>query len=99
LLQICPKSNCKEWQIISFLFENYFNLESNEIISLDSIPFYNHATDSLQTSLIAVSPHHELIEGLRQSQMLWNLNLSGRRLTNNMVNMMLVEDGYIYQIK
>ena len=51
------------------------------------------------TSLIAVSPHHELIEGLRQSQMLWNLNLSGRRLTNNMVNMMLVEDGYIYQIK
>lgn len=62
--------DCKEWQIIRFLSENYFDLESNEIISLDSIPFYNHATDYLQTSLIAVSPHHELIEGLRQSQML-----------------------------
>jgi len=51
------------------------------------------------TTLVAVSPNHELIEGLRQSQLLWNLNLSGKRLTNNMVNMMLVEDGYIYQIK
>jgi hypothetical protein len=51
------------------------------------------------TTLVAVSPTHELIEGLRQLQLLWNLNLSGKRLTNNMVNMMLVEDGYIYQIK
>jgi hypothetical protein len=51
------------------------------------------------TSLFAVSPKHELIEGLRQSQLHWNLNLSGKRLTNNMVNTMLVEDGYVYQIK
>lgn len=51
------------------------------------------------TSLIAVSPNHELIEGLRQSQLQWHRNLSGRRLTDNMVNGVRVDDGYIYQIK
>ena len=51
------------------------------------------------TTLVAVSPTHELIEGLRQLQLLWNINLSGKRMTNNMVNEFLVEDGYIYQIK
>jgi hypothetical protein len=51
------------------------------------------------TSLVAVSPKYELIEGLRQSQLLWHHDLSGRRLTNNMVNTMFVEDSYIYQIK
>ncbi len=51
------------------------------------------------TALVAVSPNHELIEGLRQRQRLWNMDLSGRRLVNDMVNMMLVEDGYVYQIK
>lgn len=51
------------------------------------------------TALVAVSPKHELIQGLRQLQQLWNLNLSGKRLTNNMVNRMWIEDAYIYQIK
>ncbi|MEG5054040.1 MULTISPECIES: hypothetical protein [unclassified Microcoleus] len=51
------------------------------------------------TALVAVSPKHELIEGLRQLQQDWNLDLSGRRLTNNRVNQTWVEDAYIYQIK
>ena len=51
------------------------------------------------TSLIAVSPKHELIEDLRQSQLQWHRNLSGRRLTDNMVKGMRVDDSYIYQIK
>lgn len=51
------------------------------------------------TGIVAVSPKHELIKGLRQLQQDWNLNLSGKRLTNNMVNGMWVEDAYIYQIK
>jgi hypothetical protein len=51
------------------------------------------------TSLVAVSPKHELIEGLRQLQLLWKIDFSGRRLTNNLVNMTIVEDGYVYQIK
>lgn len=51
------------------------------------------------TSLIAVSPKHELIEGLRQSQLQWHRNLSGRRLTDNMVNRVRIDDGYVYQIK
>ena len=51
------------------------------------------------TSLIAVSPKHELIEDLRQSQLQWHRNLSGRRLTDNMVNGVRVNDSYIYQIK
>lgn len=51
------------------------------------------------TSLIAVSPKNELIEDLRQSQLQWHRNLSGRRLTDNMVDGTRVDDGYIYQIK
>jgi hypothetical protein len=51
------------------------------------------------TALVAVSPKHELIEGLRQLQQDWNLDLSGKRLTNNRVNQTWVEDAYIYQIK
>ncbi|WP_445248941.1 hypothetical protein [Microcoleus sp. OTE_8_concoct_300] len=51
------------------------------------------------TALVAVSPKHELIEGLRQSQQDWNLNLSGTRLTNNWVDRTWIEDAYIYQIK
>jgi N-acetylneuraminic acid mutarotase len=51
------------------------------------------------TALVAVSPKHELIQGLRQLQQHWNLNLSGKRLTNNMVNRVWIEDAYIYQIK
>ncbi|MCW6051584.1 hypothetical protein K4039_16195 [Lyngbya sp. CCAP 1446/10] len=50
-------------------------------------------------ALVAVSPKHELIEGLRQSQQDWNLNLSGTRLTNNFVDRTWIEDAYIYQIK
>jgi len=51
------------------------------------------------TALVAVSPKHELIEGLRQSQQDWNLNLSDTRLTNNFVDRTWIEDAYIYQIK
>lgn len=51
------------------------------------------------TALVAVSPKHDLIEGLRQEQQKWNLNLSGTRLTNNRVNQTWIEDAYIYQIK
>lgn len=51
------------------------------------------------TSLVAVSPQHELIEGLRQLQCQFNLDFSGRRIVNNMVDRMLIEDAYVYQIK
>jgi hypothetical protein len=51
------------------------------------------------TGIVAVSPTHDLIEGLRQLQLLWELDLSGKRLVNNMVNMILVEDSHIYRIK
>ena len=50
------------------------------------------------TALVAVSPKHELIQSLRELQKVWNLDLSGRRMTNNMMNNMLIEDAYIYQI-
>jgi hypothetical protein len=51
------------------------------------------------TGIVAVSPKHELIKGLRQLQKDWNLNLSGTRLTNKLVDRTWVEDAYIYQIK
>ena len=51
------------------------------------------------TAIVAVSPKHELIEGLRQLQQDGNLDLSGRRMTNNRVNQTWIEDAYIYQIK
>ena len=51
------------------------------------------------TALVAVSPKHDLIEGLRQIQQDWNLDLSGRRMTNDRINQTWVEDAYIYQIK
>jgi hypothetical protein len=40
-----------------------------------------------------------LIEGLRQLQCQFNLDFSGRRIVNNMVDRMLIEDAYVYQIK
>lgn len=51
------------------------------------------------TGIVVVSPKDELIKGLRQLQQQSNLNLSGKRLTNNMVNGRWIEDAYIYQIK
>ncbi len=51
------------------------------------------------TAIVAVSPKHELIKGLRQLQQQYNFHLSGRRLTNNRVNQVWVEDAYIYQVK
>lgn len=51
------------------------------------------------TALVAVSPKHELIKGLRQLQQEYNYNLSGRRMTNNRINQVWVEDAYIYQVK
>lgn len=51
------------------------------------------------TALVAVSPKHELIKGLRQIQQKWNLDLSGTRMTNTYVDRTWVEDAYIYQIK
>jgi hypothetical protein len=51
------------------------------------------------TAIVAVSPKHELIKGLRQLQKDWNLNLSGTRMTNKLVDRTWIEDAYIYQIK
>ena len=51
------------------------------------------------TALVAVSPKHDLIKGLRQLQEEYNYNLSGRRMTNNRINQAWVEDAYIYQVK
>ncbi|MEG4811636.1 hypothetical protein QUA82_29065 [Microcoleus sp. F8-D3] len=51
------------------------------------------------TALVAVSPKHELIKGLRQIQQKWNLDLSGTRMTNTYVDRTWLEDAYIYQIK
>ena len=51
------------------------------------------------TAIVAVSPKHELIKGLRQLQKDWNLNLSGTRMTNKLIDRTWSEDAYIYQIK
>ncbi|OCR00321.1 hypothetical protein BCD67_25310 [Oscillatoriales cyanobacterium USR001] len=50
-------------------------------------------------NLVAVSPQHKLIQGLRKLQKDWNFNLLGKRLTNNTVNHIYVDDAYIYQIE
>ncbi len=51
------------------------------------------------TGLVAVSPNPELIKALRQLQKEGDFNLSGRRMTNNLLsNRMWVDDAYIYQI-
>ncbi len=50
------------------------------------------------TGIVAISPNDELIQGLSQDQQHWNIDLSGRRMTNSIVNRILVEDAYIYQI-
>ncbi|WP_232251425.1 hypothetical protein [Oscillatoria acuminata] len=51
------------------------------------------------TGLVAVSPNHKLIKALRELQKEYNFNLSGRRMTNNLLsNRMWVDDAYIYQI-
>lgn len=41
----------KEWQSIDFSLENYFDIESDELVSLDSIPFYDHAIEYLVQDL------------------------------------------------
>lgn len=41
----------KEWKSVDFSPENYFDLESGEIVNLDSIPFYDHAIDYLVEDL------------------------------------------------
>lgn len=50
------------------------------------------------TAIVAVSPNDELIQGLSQDQQHWNINLSGTRMTNSIVNRILIEDAYIYEI-
>jgi hypothetical protein len=37
----------KGWKSINFSPENYFDIESGEIVNLDSIPFYDHAIEYL----------------------------------------------------
>lgn len=49
--------------------------------------------------LVAVSPKHELIKGLSQLQQDSQFNLSGKRLRNNTINHIYVDDAYIYPIK
>jgi hypothetical protein len=51
------------------------------------------------TSLTVVSPKNEFIKGLRQLQLNWHIDLTGKRLVNNVVKEFLIEDGYVYQIK
>ena len=41
----------KEWKSIDFLPESYFDLEPDEIMNLDSNPFYNHAIEYLVEDL------------------------------------------------
>lgn len=50
------------------------------------------------TAIVAVSPQDELIQSFSQDQQHWNINLSGKRITNSMVDRMLIEDAYIYEI-
>jgi hypothetical protein len=50
-------------------------------------------------NLVAVSPQHKLIQGLRKLQKDWNLSLLGKRLTHNTVNHIYVDDAYIYHIE
>jgi hypothetical protein len=41
----------KEWKSVDFLPENYFDIESDELVSLESIPFYDHAIEYLVEDL------------------------------------------------
>ncbi|MFM7602746.1 MAG: hypothetical protein ACKO7R_16375 [Pseudanabaena sp.] len=41
----------KEWKSIDLEPENYFDLESDELVSLESIPFYDHAIEYLVQDL------------------------------------------------
>ena len=41
----------KEWKSIDLEPENYFDLESDKIVSLDSMPFYDHAIEYLVQDL------------------------------------------------
>ncbi len=41
----------KEWKSIDLEPESYFDLESGEIVNLDSIPFYDHAIEYLVEDL------------------------------------------------
>jgi hypothetical protein len=66
------------------------------------LPIYHQVKPDLKidwTALVAVSPKNEFIEGLRQLQLNWNIDLRGKRLVNNVVKDFLIEDGYVYQIK
>lgn len=51
------------------------------------------------TALVAVSPQDKLIDGLRQFKHQFDLDLSEKRIANNAIDTILVEDAYIYQIK
>ena len=41
----------KEWKSINLEPESYFDLESDELVTLDSIPFYDHAIEYLVEDL------------------------------------------------
>jgi hypothetical protein len=41
----------KEWKSIDLEPESYFDLESGELVNLDSIPFYDHAVEYLVEDL------------------------------------------------
>jgi hypothetical protein len=41
----------KEWKSVDFLPESYFDLESDEIVGLDSNPFHNHVVEYLVEDL------------------------------------------------
>ncbi len=74
-----------KWQSIELIPENYFDLEPNESISLDSLPFYNHAIEYLvedleiQREIVLATKLHLCDRANRQERLItesfWN---SGR---------------------
>lgn len=74
--------DAREWKSVVFLPESYFDLESDELVSLDSIPFYNHAIDYLvedfqiQKESILATKLHLYDESTKQERLInesfWN---------------------------
>jgi hypothetical protein len=74
--------DCDKWKSIILSPENYFDLESDELVGLNSLPFYNHAIDlithdfSIQKESILATKIHLLDEASKQERFItesfWN---------------------------
>ena len=72
----------KEWKSIDFLPESYFDLEPDEIMNLDSNPFYNHAIEypvedlEVQKESVMATKVHLYDESTKQERLItesfWN---------------------------